>query len=91
MLTPDVRLCGATGELHIFVNNNAAMRSADLSSTSAGWKAINAVTGEFMDLSYTGTPGVDFVSNLANSVKILNASAVGNNYTLTATDGAAFS
>ncbi|ALR25972.1 TPA: hypothetical protein MJB68_24665 [Klebsiella pneumoniae] len=91
LLTPDVRLCGATGELHIFINNNAAMRSADLSATSAGWKAINAVTGELMDLSYTGTPGVDFVSNLANSVKILNVSAVGNNYTLTATDGAAFS
>ncbi|MBD3718967.1 hypothetical protein IE995_23105 [Klebsiella pneumoniae] len=24
LLTPDVRLCGATGELHIFANNNAA-------------------------------------------------------------------
>ncbi|HBS6786001.1 TPA: hypothetical protein MAN60_005693, partial [Klebsiella pneumoniae] len=91
LLTPDVRLCGATGELHIFANNNAAAGGADLSVSSAGWKAINATTGELMDLSYTGTPGVDFVSNLANSVKILNASAVGNNYTLTATDGAAFS
>ncbi|HBW3325881.1 TPA: hypothetical protein MEY30_001930 [Klebsiella pneumoniae] len=91
LLTPDVRLCGATGELHIFENNNAAAGAVDLSATSSAWKAINAVTGELMDLSYTGTPGVDFVSNLANSVKILNASAVGNNYTLTATDGAPFS
>ncbi|HCB3685656.1 hypothetical protein [Klebsiella pneumoniae] len=91
LLTPDVRLCGATGELHIFANNNAAAKGANLSATSTDWKAINAVTGELMDLSYTGTPGVDFVSNLTNSVRILNASAVGTNYTLTAIDGAPFS
>ncbi|HDY8290005.1 TPA: hypothetical protein RRG66_004519, partial [Klebsiella pneumoniae] len=91
LLTPDVRLCGATGELHIFANNNAAADGVDLSATSASWKAINAVTGELMELSYTGTPGVGFVSNLTNSVRILNASAVGANYTLTAVDGAAFS
>ena len=90
MLTPDVRLCGATGELHIFENNNAAAGAVDLSATSSAWKAINAVTGELMELSYTGTPRVDFVSNLTNSVRILNASAVGTNYTLTATDGAPF-
>lgn len=90
LLTPDVRLCGATGELHIFANNNAAAGAVDLSATSSAWKAINAVTGELMELSYTGTPGVDFVSNLTNSVRILNASAVGANYTLTATDGAPF-
>ncbi|MBH8278377.1 hypothetical protein I8Q62_22820 [Klebsiella pneumoniae] len=91
LLTPDVRLCGATGELHIFPNNNAAAKGANLSVTSTGWKAINAVTGELMELSYTGTPGVDFVSNLTNSVRILNASAAGANYTLTAVDGAPFS
>lgn len=91
LLTPDVRLCGATGELHIFANNNAAADGVDLSATSASWKAINAVTGELMELSYTGTPGVDFVSNLTNSVRILNASAAGANYTLTAVDGSPFS
>ncbi|MGU9863361.1 hypothetical protein ACRXF0_17470, partial [Klebsiella quasipneumoniae] len=90
LLTPDVRMCGATGELHIFANNNAAAKGANLSATSTDWKAINAVTGELMELSYTGTPRVDFVSNLTNSVRILNASAAGAKYTLTATDGAPF-
>lgn len=89
--TPDVRLCGATGELHIFSNNGAAAKGTDLSISSAGWRAINAETGELMALSYTGTPGVDFVSNLTNSVRILTASAVGTNYTLTVADGAPFS
>lgn len=42
-------------EIQVFANNDAAMLNADLSATSASWKAIDAVTGEFITPDGNGT------------------------------------
>lgn len=49
-------------ELQVIPNNNAALLSIDLTNASTEWKAINAITGEFMAPDGTGTT--------ANSVRV---------------------
>lgn len=43
------------GELQIFENNNAAKTSADLTATSAEWKAIDGLTGDLITPDGNGT------------------------------------
>lgn len=43
------------GELQIIQDNNAAITSTDLTSTSASWKAIHALTGELITPDGNGT------------------------------------
>lgn len=42
-------------EIQIFANNDAAILSANLTATSASWKAIDAVTGELITPDGNGT------------------------------------
>lgn len=69
------------GEIQIIDNNNAALATADLSATSALWKAIHAETGELITPDGTGTT--------ANSVKLANSGTA--DYTLVMTNFEAFS
>ena len=59
------------GELQVFVNNNAAAPTADLSASSSAWKAINAAATGWDDLyitpdgtgTTTGSVKLDYVSS----------------------------
>lgn len=69
------------GELQIIANNDAAISSTDLSSTSAAWKAINATTGALVAPNGSGTT--------AGTVKFATSGTA--DYTLVVTSGAYFS
>lgn len=43
------------GEIQIMINNNAAILATDHSSTSASWKAIDGLTGDFITPDGNGT------------------------------------
>lgn len=65
----------ATGEFNVFTNNDAALGTADFSSGSSAWKAIDGATGALV------TPGS------AGTVKCARASSGTADYTLYSNGG----
>lgn len=85
--TPGLRI--VAGEIQIIENNNAALNSADFSTTSAGWKAIDGSTGALVTPTFTGTiAGGTYAPTTANSVRYAASGTA--NYTLVRASGTSF-
>ena len=67
------------GEIQVIADNNAALRTIDLSATSAQWKAIDGATGDLVTPDGSGTtPGtVKFAASGTTADYTINGSSFG--------------
>ena len=85
--SPGMRV--VAGEIHVIENNDAAAAVADLSATSAAWKAIDGATGGLITPTFTGSiAGGDYAPTTPNSVRYALSGTA--NYTLVRASGSSF-
>ncbi|HBY2493166.1 hypothetical protein ACN4EX_15600 [Klebsiella pneumoniae] len=80
------------GELQFLANNDAALYASNISPSSPAWKAMDALTGELITPTFTGTvEGGDYVATTPTSVRFaLSSSNVPYSITVSGTMQAPF-